>query len=290
MGMIQTHWRATRARRQLGERAVPVQGADVAQLLVRSPRPDHYVDEGHEALAGRIRRLVRETDVDVDRCVPLARMYRAANDGPLRTMSGALPHENGWIPLHKAKGLAHWQGVAQRGLLVRGESDFSIERIASESVALEFPYQDGTTTLTFDVETWGADGTRTVWEVKRDERDLADRDYRHALAIAAEIFRRCGIGFGVIFRDEIFTSRVHRANAEIFAARAFVRIDRKHVDRLENAAIRRGPRCAYGELAEALEPDAPNFGAALVQALAVRRRVEIDLTGRLHADTPLNIH
>lgn len=290
MGMVQTHWRATRARRQLVDRAVPVQGTDVAQLLVRSPRPDHYLDESHEPLAGRVRRLVSELDVDVDRCVPLARMYRAANNGPLRTMSGALPHENGWIPLLKAKGLTHWQGVAQRGLLLRGESDFAIERIASESVALEFPYKDGTKTLTFDVETWGADGTRTVWEVKRDERDLADRDYRHALAIAAEIFRRCAIGFGIIFSDEIFASRVHDANAEIFAARAFVRIGRTHMDRLENAAIRRGPRCAYGELAEALQPDAPNFGTALVQALAVRRRVEIDLTGRLHADTPLNIH
>ena len=290
MGMVQTHWRATKARCQLGVRAVPVEGTDVAQLLARSPRPDHYLDKSHEPLAGRVRQLVSELDVDVDRCVPLARMYRAANDGPLRTMSGNLPHENGWISLLKAEGLTHWQGVAQRGLLIRGESDFSVERLASESVALEFPYKDDTRTLTFDVETWGVDGTRTVWEVKRDERDLADPDYRHGLAISAEIFRRCAIGFGVIFRDEIFTSRIHRANAEIFAARAFVRIERRHVDRLENAAIRRGPRCAYGELAEALEPDAPNFGTALVQAFAVRRRVEIDLTGRLHADTPLNIH
>lgn len=290
MGRKLAHWRSSSTRAGFGDRAIPIVGTDVSQLLVRGPRPDHYLDEEHEALNGRIRSLVRERDVETARLIPMARMYRAQNDGPLRTMSGNLAHENGWMTMSKAGRLLHWQGVAQRALLVRCESDFAIERVASESVGLEFPHGGRIVTLTFDVETVGPHGVRTVWEVKRDERDLADPDYRHALAIAAEIFRRCGIRFGVVFRDEIFVNRIHRANAELFAARAFATVGRRHVDRLEAHALSHGANSTYGALAEALEPTAANFGKALIQALAVRRRVEIDLTGRLRSDTPLTIH
>ncbi len=290
MGERLAHWRASQQREYLRDQAVPVVGTDVSQLLVRSPRPDHYLDEGQEALHSRIRAYVRERHIDVGRLIPLAKMYRAMGGGGLRTMSGGLAHENGWMPLRKGRRQLHWQGVAQRALLVRCESDFRIEHVASESVALAFPFDDHVVHLTFDVETKAVDGTITVWEVKRDERDLADPDYRHALAMAAEIFRRCGIRFGVIFRDEIFESRTHRANAELFAGRAFVTVSRMHIDRLEAHAMSHGAQSTYGALAEALEPSARNFGKAVFQALVVRRRVEIDLTRRIRSDTPVIIH
>ncbi|URW75057.1 hypothetical protein M9980_10870 [Sphingomonas donggukensis] len=126
--------------------------------------------------------------------------------------------------------------------------------------------------------------------MKRDERDLADPDFRLLLAMVAEILRRCDIGFGVIFRDEIFQDRIHRANAELFAARAFATVELKHLHRLENHFIGNGPISTLGALAEALEPTSTNAGRALVQALTIRRRVEIDLTQRIGPHTPLTIY
>lgn len=290
MGKIATHWRATNERSALGDRVVPVVGLPVEQMLLRSPRIDHYFDEDKPALASRIRSIVQESDADVDRLVPMARIFRAKDNGPLRTFSGALAHECGWLTILKAARLLHWQGVAQRALLIRSEVDSDVQWVASESVALQFPLGDKLRTLTIDVETRAIDGTITVYEVKRDANDLSDASYRDSLAISAEIFRRCGIRFLVIFRDEIFKNRVHRKNAELFAARAFTSIDKRHVDRLEELAIRVGAQSTYGELAEALEPTAPNFGRALIQALTVRRRVQIDLTGRLYDHTPLTIN
>lgn len=290
MGFVLAPRGATERRAELGDRAVPLVETPIARLVVRSPRLDHLVGEEHEPRRDRIRSIVREADIDAGRLIPMARMVRAANGGPLRPFSGGLGHENGWISLRKGRGLQHWEGVAQRALLVRSEGDFVVERVGAEALGLDFEGVNGIQRYTADVEVIGADGSITVWEVKRDERDITDEAQRQNLAIAAEIFRLCDIGFGIIFRDEIFESRVHRANAELFAARAFVSVNRAHLDRLEAHAMTRGAQSTYGALAEALEPSAPNFGRALVQALTVRRRVQIDLTARLRPDTPLVIH
>lgn len=290
MGMVQTNWRDASQRDELGDRAVPIVGTPISQMLVRSPRLDHFHDPEAPALAGRIRRIVDDARIDADAAVPMATMYRAANLGPLRTFSGGLAHENGWLAVHKCAGLAHWEGMAQRALVIRCQSDHAVHRVRTESLALGFVLDGEKVRYTIDVETIAADGAITVYEVKRDENDLANAAYRLKLAMVAEILRRCDISFRIIFRDEIFRNRIHEANAEMFAARAFTTIRREHVERIENHYARVGAETTLGALREALEPGMRNAGMALLQAFTVRRRVEIDLTGRLTADTPLTIH
>lgn len=289
MGFVTTQWRQRAVRDELGDRAVPITSTPISQMLVRHPRPDHFFDPEHKAMRDRIRRIERDVAVDGDEVTSMATMYRARDGGPLRTFSGGLTHENGFMYVRKARRLVHWEGAAQRALVIRCESDFAVERVYAESVGLEFMFKGELVSYTADVEMIGP-GRAMLVEVKRDERDLADPKLRYKLAATAEILRRCDIGFCVVFRDEIFRDRIHRANAELFASRAMTTVGRVHLERLESHAIRRGTVSTYGALAEALEPRSPQQGRALVQAMAVRRRVEIDITRRLNTETPLTIH
>lgn len=283
-------WRATDRRAEQGDRVVQVTETPVSQLLVRSPLLDHYYDERFADASIRVAELVSEISIDVDKILPMAKMFRAHRFGPLRTQSGNKSFENGWLCTRKGGRNLPFEGMAQRNRMILNETDRKVTITRSEPLALQFPYKGKFPKLTFDVESVLEDRSSIIYEMKRDGNDLRNADYRHCLAISAEILRRCGMQFTVMFGNELFENRIHRANAELFAARAFVTIHKKHFDRLEDLAYRHGPQLTYGALAEALEPMQPNYGAALVQALTVRRRVSIDITWRIRADTPLIIY
>jgi hypothetical protein len=60
--------------------------------------------------------------------------------------------------------------------------------------------------------------------------------------------------------------------------------------RFEAFATDDGPMTTYGQLASVIDPDCPAQGAAVVQALTIRRRVEIDLRSFLTSSTPVRIY
>lgn len=90
--------------------------------------------------------------------------------------------------------------------------------------------------------------------------------------------------------DEIVENRHTRDNLETFAGRRFVSMSPEHVRRFEALAIRHGPETTHGELANVIDPTCPARGAAVIQGLTVRRRVEIDLRALLTSRTPVRIH
>lgn len=268
-----------------GELRIPV-----SQLALRAPSLDAYRDDSFEPARSRIRALVAEENIKNETLLPMATMVRAEDGGPLRTMAGNLAHENGWLSIFKAKRLLHWQGIAQRSLLIRTASDHRWVTCETENVRIEV--SDGIQNYKHTIDVWltREDGFQLGVEMKRDERDLEDPHTRRRIALAAECYRRCGIGFALMFRDEVYKSRHHRRNAELFASRSFVRVTSKHLERLEKHALLEGCMSTYGALAEALEPTSLLHGRALVQALTCRRRVEIDISEPLHAGSPLIIH
>lgn len=275
-----------------GDAAVPQRFSrvPVAQIAATARAVDDFVDDRFAPMRARIREIAGQHERDGDRLLPMATMVRASDGGALRTFSGGLAHENGWISCLKAKRILHWEGVAQRALIIRSMSDFAFIDINTECMRLE--YSDGVTRHqhTIDVLLTRPDNSLVAVEVKRDEHDLRDVHLRRTLAGAHEIYRRCGIDFVIAFRDEIFADRHHRRNAELFASRQNVRIDRLHMLRLEDHAAAHGVRSTYGRLAEALEPASYVHGLSVLQALAVQRRVEIDIVAPLTRDTELTIH
>lgn len=217
-------------------------------------------------------------------------IVRDKDGGALRTFYGGLTHENGWFASRKARRLLHWQGVAQRDFLLRAEVEFSVVSMMSEPVRFEFTGPNGKESYTADVELLGSDGTRTIVEVKRDKRDLADPTYSAKLARVREICEENRMRFRVVLRDEIWVSIVHRRNVTLFANRAFTTIRPEHLDRLDNHRELRGQKTSFGALANVIDPVNRRYGEAVVQALTVARRIEIDLTRPIFDVTEITIH
>jgi hypothetical protein len=266
--------------------AEEVRRIPLSQLATRAPYLDAFYDPEITPDRNRLRAIIDESRPNTDKLVSAGTMYR----GQIRTFSGGLAHENGRFISRKARRLLHWEGIAQRALLIRTESDYRY--ISLDSECMRIVTSDGFERYehTLDVVLERPDGSELAIEVKRTERDLECPKIRAKYAATAEVLRRCGIGFEIVFADEIFVSRHHRKNAELFASRAFVCVGKHHIDRLESLAVRRGTASTYGELSEVLDPGSPLTGKAVLQALTVQRRVEIDITRPLTSDTPLTLH
>ncbi|MFV0645427.1 MAG: hypothetical protein ACK5NN_13175 [Sphingomonadaceae bacterium] len=218
------------------------------------------------------------------------RIIRASDGGALRTFNGGLAHENGWFASRKARRLLHYEGVTQLAFIMRAEVEHSVVRMATEAVRFEFSGDDGKETYTSDVELVDPDGISTIVEIKRDRRDLGDPAYRAKLARVKRICDEQGMRFRVVFKDEIWVSIVHRRNAVLFASRAFTTILPQHLRRLDKHIGETDGYSAYGDLADALEPNNRRYGEAVVQALTVARRIEIDLTRPIFDATEVTIH
>jgi hypothetical protein len=234
-------------------------------------------------------RLYDEARRDSDELVSMADMYVADHGGSLRTFSGNLSHENGCWPSYKRRRNQHWEGMAQRNFIVSAEVDLDVIWAQSEARRFEFALAGKRRRYTCDIEKRLADGTRAIIEIKRDEADLADEDYQLTLAGVAEICRRCGWLFEIVFSREIFASRTHRDNVELFQSRRFARVGPEHMRRLTQIATCDGPDHTYGDLSAALVPSFAPAGAAVIQALLVRRMIEIDLTQHIYPETPVRI-
>ena len=219
-----------------------------------------------------------------------AEIIRAKDGGSLRTFNGGLMHENGWFASRKANRLLHCQGVAQRDFLLRAEVEFSVVSMMSEAVRFEFSGLNGMEHYTADVELVGSDGTRTIVELKRDQRDLADPAYLTKLARVRDICEEHGMRFKVVFRDDIWVSIVHRRNVILFASRAFTTVRPEHLDRLDNYREKMGPITSFGRLADVIEPADRRNSEAIVQALTVARKIEIDLTKPIFDSTEITMH
>jgi hypothetical protein len=255
------------------------------------PRPgiiSQLIDPAITPDRTRLRRLDQLPEVG-DELISMGDMFVTEHGGSIRTFTGNLAHENGWWPSFKRRRLQYWEGMTQRAYLLRCEVDAQVDWAQSEARRFEFPLGGRRHRYTCDVEVRKADGSTEIIELKRDEYDLADVDYRLTLAGVAEICRRCGWTFKIVLAREIFAGRQHRENVELFQSRRFAHVGREHLRRLDDFAYRHGQESTYGELADALEPNFAPAGKAVLQALLVRRRINIDLTEPLYDETPVQI-
>ena len=240
----------------------------------------------------RTRLVPRDEEMPVadERLTSMGEMVMEANGGSLRTFSGDRSHENGWWPGWKRQLLQHWEGTAQRFALLAAECDFTALWAQTEPCLLRFPIGSEWFEWYADLLVSRVDEPDELWEIKRDERQLEDPGYRLKLAGADEICRRIGMRFRLVMADEIIENRHHRDNLELFAGRRFVSMAPEHLRRFEAFAVNNGTETTYGELATVIDPRCPARGAAVIQGLVVRRRIEIDLRHLLTNRTSLRIH
>lgn len=227
-------------------------------------------------------------DISSDDLVPMGTVSFAEGGGSLRTYSGGLAHECGWWPSYKSRRLQHWEGIAAFDHLLWAECATEVDRMQSEGIRFRLRVDGERFRYTADADMW-IGGRRHVVEVKRSGRDLRDPRYLLRLAAVAEVCRRCGWIFRIVFADEIFENRHHRENCERFAMRRFALVQRQHLRRLEDFAMRYGTRTRFWDLAEALSPNNVEAGEAVLQALVLRGRVAIDMKRRIHPQTPVHV-
>lgn len=269
-----------------GEVSIPLSQKVVAGLDLHRQLRDPSIG------SDRTRLMPRDEELPLadERLTSMGEMIMEADGGSLRTFTGDRAHENGIWPSWKRRRVQHWEGTAQRYALLAAECDFTVAWAQTEPCLLRFPILDEWFDWYADMWVSRVDGPDELWEIKRDERQLEDPGYRLKLAGADEICRRIGMRFRLVMADEIIENRFHRNNLETFAARRFVSISPEHTRRFESFAIQNGPDTTYGQLANVIDPGCPARGAAVIQGLTVRRRVEIDLRQLLTNRTPLRIH
>ena len=237
-------------------------------------------------------RLIPIADLPIsdERLTKTAEMTVEVHGGSIRKFTGNLAHENGWWFSIKRNRVQFWEGMAQREAILAAECNFSVLCSQSEPCLIRAQFGDRWFEWYADLWLQRLDGPDELWEIKRDEKQLEDLDYRLKMAVMDEVCRRIGIRFRLVMRDEIVKNRHHRNNLELFASRRFVHIAPVYIHRFEAFAINRGFETTYGELSHAIDPLFPLKGAAVIQGLTAKRRVEIDLTRMLSPNTALRIH
>lgn len=271
----------------------PLVSAPLEQSILRGRELGlAMLEESEEASATRLRAFgispELHPDLRSEELVTMAQVITAEDGGSLRTFSGGLQHECGWFPSYKAHRLQHWEGISARNFIVESECNSRVGRMQSEGIRFHFFLPPKWHTYTADMD-MTVDGVRHVVEIKPRKDAIGNEQYRLVLSAVAEICRRCGWVFRLVLGTEIFANRHHRDNCELFASRRFVRVSERVIDRLEGFAMKRGAETIYGELAEVLAPGCTPLGEALIQALTVRQRVEIDLAQRVYHRTPIRI-
>ena len=140
-----------------------------------------------------------------------------------------------------------------------------------------------------------ADGTIELIEVKRDEDDLRDPEYRELLAIVAEIARLCGWVFSVLHLRDIrgpqpfgnpraLPERLRNVDA-LFGNRT-LELDR-HERRVAGRTVAKGTPVAWGELRDQLAPHDPLQGDAVIERLLAGGMLQTDLDLRFTPRTML---
>lgn len=183
----------------------------------------------------------------------------------------------------------HWEGLTQLHAIFWAQTQQNVLWAQTEAVRFRFKLAKWHE-YTCDLEVAYVDGPIEIVELKSDDHGLTKPDYVMKLAAVAEICRVLGWRFAIRTFEEVVTSHHHRHNLLLFASRAFATVLPRHIRRLEGYAVHHGLDAHYGELAMVLEPEWPVGGKAVIQALVVQRRIEIDLRRRLTDWTPLRIH
>lgn len=209
--------------------------------------------------------------------IETAKLISPRDGGCLRKFRGGLTHENGWYASAKTRRFLYWEGMTQFDAIRRAECDDAVIFMMPEPRRFRFFLDDQWVSYTADLELHLSDGRKFILELKREADDLRDQAYRRTLAAVSNCCAAIGYHFRIVLADQIFASREHRYNVDLFASRRFVNVDRSALSRLRSVAADKSIKPTWGNLVRALDPANHLRGAALAQAFVCQRKVKLDL-------------
>lgn len=121
-------------------------------------------------------------------------------------------------------------------------------------------------------------------EVKRTPADLSEPSYRRKLGAVAEIVRRGGWDFRILYHAAITGPRWRMRNVEALYARRYLLLDREEQD-VVNAFVMNGDPMTWLALRDILAPDNPRRGNAVIENAIALGRIDVDLDQRITCST-----
>ncbi len=128
------------------------------------------------------------------------------------------------------------------------------------------------------------DGRIELIEVKRTPADLGDPAYRTKLGAVAEIARRGGWTFRILYHADIAGPRWRMRNVEGIYARRFLAVSRNEQDAI-TAFILRGVPATWSDLRDRVAPGDPRRGNAVLENAVALGRIDVDLDRRITCAT-----
>ena len=128
------------------------------------------------------------------------------------------------------------------------------------------------------------DGRIELIEVKRCPADLGDSAYRAKLGGVAEIARRAGWTFRILYHEDIAGPRWRMLNVEGIYARRFLMVSRTEQDAI-TAFVLRGIPAAWSDLRDRVAPGDPRRGNAVLENAIALGRIDVDLDRRITCAT-----
>lgn len=116
-------------------------------------------------------------------------------------------------------------------------------------------------------------------EVKRSPADLDKPGYRDKLGAVAEIVRRGGWNFRILYHDDIAGPRWRMRNVEGLYARRFMLVSRAEQD-VVTSFVMRGAETTWADLRDRIAPDDPRRGNAVIENAIALGRIDVDLDER----------
>ena len=259
--------------------------------------PDHrlpsFRDEDEFPDPSRLRRE-RARWPGIEEATRLARITVLHHGGARRPIiHRGSRHARGRIVSRKTGQLQIWEG---RGL------EFQAKRCETDGAVADYqvhPYRidmvvDGRRTTWFPDVVWVVRGGRpVVVEVKHDEEHVGDDEYKAKLAAMAELARRIGWTFRLLYSTDIFGDpnrpvlvKARRENVLAVHSRRFLTASSAEERRID-AFVGDGIDTMWGEAAERLAPGDRLRGDELIERACAHGRLAFDYDRPRRASTVL---
>ncbi|UZK68775.1 Tn7 transposase TnsA N-terminal domain-containing protein [Sphingomonas sp. S1-29] len=130
------------------------------------------------------------------------------------------------------------------------------------------------------------DGTIELIEVKRTPADLDDPAYREKLGAVAEIARRAGWNFRILYHADIIGPRWRMQNVEGVYARRFMLVSRREQDVITSFVLR-GEDATWADIRGRIAPHDHRRANAVIENAIALGRIDVDFDQRFTAATIL---
>lgn len=248
-----------------------------------SPRLPTYLNLEEQASPSRIQYRSRWKGLeDISRLAVITVLVHGGHERPIITRGGK--HLRSRMGSRKTGLQQLAEGRAHRDLIMLNEVDPNVLDYQAHPFKVEFQllgkpqvyYPDHIRSL--------RDGTIELIEVKRSEEDLADAHYCAKLAGVAEIARRVGWVFRILYNNDISGCEDRLDNIQAIYTHRFMRLSRSEQLAISEFVARDEPR-SWEELRELVCPDDQRRGEAALRCNIALGRISVNLDEQITATT-----